>query len=598
MKQNTYFPLVSIIIPVYNGANYLKESIDSALAQTYKNIEIIVVNDGSKDNGKTEEIALSYGDQIRYFSKENGGCASALNVGIKNMKGEYFSWLSHDDLYYPNKIEHQVNILNKLDNKNIIIYGGYELIDEKSQTINIIKITDRIPENKLNISLFPLFHGLSYGCTLLIPAIYFKKVGLFNESLKHTQDYDLFFKIFRIAKIHFDPQILVKCRQHSTQSSRVVPNNLEECEELWARFLKELTEEEMLEMGGCSITVFLFDFVAFLKCYTPYKKSEQLALEMANRYLNNTKVSVIIPLYNRINWTIEAIESVLIQTHQNFEVLVIDDGSTDDVSKLIEICKKDKRIKYFRRENEGVSAARNFGIEKAKGEYIAFLDSDDLFMPNKIETQLRFMVENDRLFSHTSYQKIDEQGKYLYSVDSGDFFGQIFPQIINYCPIAVPTVMGRTSLFRQNLFPENIRNGEDFCVWISIASKNQIGGINKELSKVRITSTNTLSNPRKHAESLINTASYIINDPYLSKYSLLTVNLLSRAITELKSLEKEVDIIEDNPSNVINKTQLNFSIIPSLIRLTIYSIKYRGVRATISKIKRWFEKHRNFNLFF
>jgi glycosyltransferase involved in cell wall biosynthesis len=75
-------PKVSIIIPVYNGSNFLKEAIDSAIAQTYKNIEIIVINDGSSDNGATEKIAKSYGDKIRYFKKENGGVATALNLGI------------------------------------------------------------------------------------------------------------------------------------------------------------------------------------------------------------------------------------------------------------------------------------------------------------------------------------------------------------------------------------------------------------------------------------------------------------------------------------------------------------------------------------
>ena len=75
-------PKVSIVIPVYNGANYLGEAIDSALEQTYENIEIIVVNDGSTDDGATREIALSYGDRIRYFEKENGGVSSALNLGI------------------------------------------------------------------------------------------------------------------------------------------------------------------------------------------------------------------------------------------------------------------------------------------------------------------------------------------------------------------------------------------------------------------------------------------------------------------------------------------------------------------------------------
>ena len=93
---------VSIIIPVYNGEKYIAQSIESALNQTYKNIEVIVVNDGSSDN--TEKIVLEYGDKIKYIRKENGGVASALNVGIKNMTGDFFSWLSHDDLYYPNKI--------------------------------------------------------------------------------------------------------------------------------------------------------------------------------------------------------------------------------------------------------------------------------------------------------------------------------------------------------------------------------------------------------------------------------------------------------------------------------------------------------------
>ena len=98
-------PKVSIIIPVYNGENYLAEAIESALAQSYDNLEVIVINDGSKDN--TEKIALSYGKKIKYFHKSNGGVSSALNLGIEKMTGDYFSWLSHDDLYYENKIDKQ-----------------------------------------------------------------------------------------------------------------------------------------------------------------------------------------------------------------------------------------------------------------------------------------------------------------------------------------------------------------------------------------------------------------------------------------------------------------------------------------------------------
>ena len=96
--KKMYNPKVSIIIPVYNGSDYLQQSIESALAQTYKNIEVIVVNDGSNDNGATEKIANYYRDKIKYFSKPNGGVSSALNFGISKMEGEWFSWLSHDDI--------------------------------------------------------------------------------------------------------------------------------------------------------------------------------------------------------------------------------------------------------------------------------------------------------------------------------------------------------------------------------------------------------------------------------------------------------------------------------------------------------------------
>ena len=107
-----YKPLVSIVIPVFNGASFLNQAIDSALNQTYQNIEIIVVNDGSEDEGKTEAIAKSYGDKIRYFTKENGGCGTALNLAIREMNGDFFSWLSHDDIY--TKLYHYLHqILNQ-----------------------------------------------------------------------------------------------------------------------------------------------------------------------------------------------------------------------------------------------------------------------------------------------------------------------------------------------------------------------------------------------------------------------------------------------------------------------------------------------------
>jgi len=208
-------PLVSIIIPVYNGSDYLAEAIDSALTQTYKNIEIIVVNDGSSDNGATERIALSFSERIRYLVKENGGVSSALNMGIDNMKGEYFSWLSHDDLYLPEKIEKQIHKIET--DKDIILCSGSLLI--KNQKV----------KNKHGCTLDGFYNGQQLfkkflkgyhlnGLGFLIPRNAFTLSGLFDESLRYLQDLDMWLRLmwldFRFVCIS---DTLVVTRIHQNQ---------------------------------------------------------------------------------------------------------------------------------------------------------------------------------------------------------------------------------------------------------------------------------------------------------------------------------------------------------------------------------------------
>lgn len=193
-------PLVSIVIPVYNGSNYLSEAIDSALAQTYKNVEVIVVNDGSKDDGATEQIALSYGEKIRYFPKENGGVSTALNLGIQKMRGEYFSWLSHDDKYTPTKIENQVKLLSQFSDKKVLALCATQQINKDSQYIGKKKQGSCFKENQLisasEVLMYLFKHGTFNGCSLLIPKIAFEECGTFDESLRYNQDSFMWQKIF------------------------------------------------------------------------------------------------------------------------------------------------------------------------------------------------------------------------------------------------------------------------------------------------------------------------------------------------------------------------------------------------------------------
>ncbi len=230
-----YTPKISIVIPAYNASNYLAEAIDSALAQTYPNFEIIVVNDGSKDNGETERVALSYGDKIRYFSKENGGSSSALNMGIANMTGEWFSWLSHDDLYLPEKLERQVSYIEALikEEKDIskhIFFSASQLIDAEGKIIrtsNIKKFRmlaekiDSFPHNG-NLIAEPTEYNF-HGCSCLVHKNAFKDIGVFDEKLRLLNDIDLWYRLYSANyKVHLIPEALVKGRMHGAQVSKSI----------------------------------------------------------------------------------------------------------------------------------------------------------------------------------------------------------------------------------------------------------------------------------------------------------------------------------------------------------------------------------------
>ncbi len=239
-------PLVSIVIPVYNGSNYLREAVESALAQTYRNIEILVVNDGSRDDGKTREVALTFGNRIRYLEKSNGGVSSALNLGIREMHGAYFSWLSHDDLYPPDKIEKQIVFLYEHNAFDDIIFTGSDYIDSEGRFL--------YTSPRLSIDESRFFYQLVKdrfigGCTLLIPRVAFERCGFFDEALKTVQDYDMWFRMIRAGfKFRYLPIAAVKTRLHPLQDT-VVKRPVQIAEET-AMFLNVLATTSPQSLWG------------------------------------------------------------------------------------------------------------------------------------------------------------------------------------------------------------------------------------------------------------------------------------------------------------------------------------------------------------
>lgn len=340
-------PKVSIIIPVYNGSNYLKDAIDSALNQTYDNIEIIVINDGSTDNGKTRHIALSYKDKIKYMEKENGGVSTALNLGIKNMSGKYFSWLSHDDLYEPDKISKQIEEMERHSDKTIL-YSNYKLVDYKNQFIdNIILDHDEYSKKPLQSIINMDMNGI----TLLIPKTAFEECGVFDENLRCVQDYDLWVRMMSVYKFVHMNDVLASSRVHSNQVSNKNPKVVTEGNEFYKRIISIVNEKTMIEYEG-SKYLFLDNLEKKLRYNSNYDDAANYIAVEKNKLLEN---------HNKLN-------SVL------YWLINAEDKSEKEVMGLInQIDSKNVKIGIIGRKIKGYDFLFDDDvIDKSKYKYVYF----------------------------------------------------------------------------------------------------------------------------------------------------------------------------------------------------------------------------------
>lgn len=195
-------------------------------------------------------------------------------------------------------------------------------------------------------------------------------------------------------------------------------------------------------------------------------------------------VSIIMPSYNTCNFIAEAIESVLAQTYPYWELIIVDDCSTDDTNKFIEKYLKDQRIVYLQNEkNSGAAISRNRALKKAKGKWIAFLDSDDVWMPDKLSKQIDFMLKTNCSFSYTQYEEIDENSKSLGIIVTG-------PKKItkcgmyNYCWPGCLTVMYDKTVV-GDIQIIDIKKNNDYAMWLKICKKTDCYLYEKVMAQYR-----------------------------------------------------------------------------------------------------------------
>jgi len=193
-----------------------------------------------------------------------------------------------------------------------------------------------------------------------------------------------------------------------------------------------------------------------------------------NQGLHLPRVSVIIPTYNRSRMLKEAIDSVLSQDYPHFELVVVDDGSTDATAELLQAYGQD--LVVIRQPNRGVSAARNAGIAAASGRYIAFLDSDDLWLPQKLTRQVRFFNQYpDALVCQTEEIWMRNGRRVNPGLRHRKLSGMLFEPSLHLCLVSPSAVMIRRSLFRAvGRFDENLPACEDYDLWLRVGSRHPV----------------------------------------------------------------------------------------------------------------------------
>ena len=184
-------------------------------------------------------------------------------------------------------------------------------------------------------------------------------------------------------------------------------------------------------------------------------------------------VSVIIPYYKKRNFVRETIDSVINQTYDNFEILIIyDDTNLNDLEFLQEISKLDNRIKIINNKKRlGAGLSRNIGIEQSNGRYVAFIDADDTWLPDKLKDQISFMKKKNYQISHTSYFIIDEKKRVVGQRNARDLLS--IDEVLKSCDIGLSTVIIEKKIITKTStkFPQLVTK-EDFVFWLSLLKKN------------------------------------------------------------------------------------------------------------------------------
>lgn len=558
----------------YNAEPYLQHSIDSVLSQTYENLELIIVDDASKDRSLEIAKRLALQDfRIRVYSLEkNSGAGTARNFALSKAVGEFLAILDADDVFLPEKIEKQIKLASNFGDELILIGTDSYEIDTNGNKFSVQRYPTDSRVLKLNLvkqKRFPPHSSLLYRTDVI------RKIGGYDNRFCPSEDYNLWLHLTNFGKFGSVSIPLVEYRLHSSNISKAnsgfellkhsyaasVCHNLRMNnshdpsksgdEDEWITFIDWISErlknkdllgykikkgyyrsiyysDNNLVLRLFSLTreilfdpLFIVDFITerIIGTAIPDRLAKEWKKNLNNNpiTLKNTtktcfshnlsvsgcndalKVSVIMASHNSSLFIESSIKSVLHQTYKNLELIIVDDASDDDSLSIVrEAAKNDSRIIIKSlQKNVGSGQARNIAIEIASGKWIAILDSDDLFLPEKLEMQVNKIQSSsdDLVLIGTDSFEIDASGKRFahqkYPAESTD----LIQNLINrkrFPPHS--SLMYKTSIVREiGCYNPRYKLAQDYDLWLRLTPYGLFSSVSKPLVEYRHHGTN-LSN--------------------------------------------------------------------------------------------------------
>lgn len=405
---------ISIIMPIYNSALYLRPCLDSIINQTLTDFEFICINDGSTDNSLN--ILTEYANRdtrLKILNKKNSGAADCRNLGLSEATGQYCIFLDSDDLFSPYLLEKLYSQIYNVDAD--ICFCDYSILSNGNKSR--VRIDSKVqnpftPSDELN-QLFQITHPVCWNKLYKTEFLKKHQLQFLNQSSSNDISF-VYSSLVLASSITFVSEALIEYRFNNINSitsntNSKISNVFNAYNKLFEIIAKQPQPENYFESFYTSLNDVLSYYCcnpqnklkipldySFLKNkkFSKFLHQKETNLNILNAILyQRPLISIVVPVYNAETYLVEALDSLLVQTQQNIEILCVNDGSKDHSLEILQnYAYKDKRIKVFDQQNSGPAKARNTGLDNASGVYLMFCDADDWYEPNMCQEMLSSLI--------------------------------------------------------------------------------------------------------------------------------------------------------------------------------------------------------------